>query len=216
MTALSGRPSRCPMLPVSGCASPSRGSGAARGRGRGRASGGARGAGPATIDTIGPSHSGVPAGSADRPACERERVAASSETTIERGVEVVAQPREQRDQIGLGRARRGRRARTGTPGSTQRQRTVLEVGRGVRVGEDLRQLLELERPLARGRVLVAAGEDEQPGRRRPGRRRSRSMSGSSVERRGDRVRDRGQRPPRSAGVVGQRGRQQAIASSSAV
>ncbi len=39
---------------------------------------------------------------------------------------------------------------------------MLEVGRRVRIGEDPRELLELEGPLAGGGVLVAAGEDEQP------------------------------------------------------
>jgi hypothetical protein len=36
---------------------------------------------------------------------------------------------------------------------------VLEIRRGVGLGVDLRQLLELERPLARGRVVEGAAED---------------------------------------------------------
>ena len=55
---------------------------------------------------------------------------------------------------------------------------MLEVGGGVRVGEDPCQLLELERPLAGGRVFVPAREDEQPVRRRPGRAAIDSTSGS--------------------------------------
>ena len=43
---------------------------------------------------------------------------------------------------------------------------MLVVGRRVRVGEDARHLLELERPLARGRVLEPPPQDHAGGRRR--------------------------------------------------
>ncbi len=87
----------------------------------------------------------------------------------------------------------------------QRERTVLEVGGGIRVGEDPRQLLELERPLAGCRVFVPAREDEQAiGVGLVGGHRL--DSGLEPDRPGDRVRDRGQRADVRR-VPGHRGRQ---------
>ena len=117
---------------------------------------------PATIDTIGPSHSGVPVGKLDRPARQCQR-GGQVRDDHQRRIEIRPQPREQRDEVGLGRPGPGDREDRHA-GLDQRQRAVLEVGRGIRVGEDAGELLELERPFARGGVLVAAGDDERPRR----------------------------------------------------
>ena len=82
----------------------------------------------------------------------------------------------------------------------ERERAVLEVGRGIRVGEDLRELLELERPFARGGVLEAAGEDQRTVAAAWRRRSARCRVRGRAPRRGRPGCRR--RPPRSAGSSG--------------
>jgi len=112
---------------------------------------------PATIETIGPSHSGVPAGGG--PATSRDRVPRRGPTRPSaryrgrRAGAPTARP-------GRPRCARPRQREDRHAGFDERERAVLEVGGGIRVGEQVGQLLELERPLARGRVLVASGDDE--------------------------------------------------------
>src|SRR3954470_1101873 len=93
----------------------------------------------------------------DRPPGERQEVVTIRDDHRV-GAEVVTEPPEQRLEIGGGTP--GRRQREDRePGIDEGNRTVAEVRGGVRVGDDLCELLELERPLARGRVLVAAPHD---------------------------------------------------------
>ena len=68
---------------------------------------------------------------------------------------------------------------------------VAEVGGGVRVGDDVGELLELERPLARGRVAEAPAHDDARVPRREGGRGlgDRRLGGQRL---GDRVGDAGQ------------------------
>jgi hypothetical protein len=78
----------------------------------------------------------------------------------DRRVKVLPQPVQQRHERLERRAGSdGREDRD--PRLQQREWAVLEVGRGVRVGEDPGELLELERPLPGGCIFVPAREDEQ-------------------------------------------------------
>ena len=83
---------------------------------------------------------------------------------------------------------------------------MLEIGRGIGVGEDPCQFLELECPLAGRRVLEPAGDDERPGRGRLVERDPLDL-GLEVEDARERVGDRGDGGTVGR-VVGQGGRQQ--------
>ena len=83
---------------------------------------------------------------------------------------------------------------------------MLEIGRGVGIGEDAGQLLELESPLAGGRVLEPAGDDERPGRGRLVERDPLDL-GLQVEDACEGVGDGGDRSTVGR-IVGQGGRQQ--------
>src|SRR3954470_13121137 len=94
----------------------------------------------------------------DRPPGEREEVATIRDDHGV-GAQLVAEPPQQR--LDLRRGTPGRRQREDRePGVDEGNRTVAEVRGGVGVGDHLCELLELERPLARRRVLVAAPDDD--------------------------------------------------------
>ena len=71
---------------------------------------------------------------------------------------LLAQAAHELGEVGPGDARRRHREDL-VARLDERQRAVLEVGRRVGLGVDLRELLELERPLARGGVVEGAAED---------------------------------------------------------
>ena len=157
-----------------------------------RASGAARGAGRRRSSAIGASYSGAPAG----PRGTGQRPGPGPRRRPRR-----PRPRRRARRAGAPAARSARRGRPvphdrehRDAGLDQRHRSVLEVRGGVRVGDDLRELLELERPLARGRVLEAAADDDAA-------RRAAAWSAAI----GARSRARARAPPRrAAGIAARR------------
>ena len=141
-----------------------------------------------------PSHSACPAG-ARRPAWRAPARPGTSDSTASVGIEVVAEaaPSSSMSPAAVGPVPDDREDRHA--GLDQRDRPVLEVGRGVRVGEDVGKLLDLDRPLPRGRVLVAAGEDEQPVGGGLVASAIAAMSGSRLEHRRERRRGSWRAPP---------------------
>ena len=106
-------------------------------------------------------------------------------------------------------APRGRHGEGREAGLDERQRPVDEVGRGVRVGQHVGQLLELQRPLARRGVVVAATEHDAAvqgrlvGRDAPGLALLVERRGQGVGQAAEVVRARGRSPARPAVEHGQ-------------
>ena len=163
-----------------------------------------------------------PVGDARRQADRRPRRArpprGRSDMTIRLDPE-LAEPHEQRVDVGRGRARR-REHEDRVAGFGEGERAVEEVGGGVRIGGDPGQLLELQRQLPGRGVLVAAPDDDEPvaRARRDGARRPPPRAPSRAPRPGRPARRRAPRLGAAVGGVPRRApsTSRAIASSSAV
>ena len=111
------------------------------------------------IDTTGPQPFRHGSGNRDGPAAERARL---GDVRGDDGIDVlVAQVTEELDlPVGRRTIRRDHEHRDSR--LDERDRTVPEVRRRVGIGEDLAELLELQRPLARRGVLEATADHDAP------------------------------------------------------
>ncbi len=96
-----------------------------------------------------------------RPAAPMARIVGSSEMTT-RSTRYWSRSRSSSSRMPGSVAPVGAAGEHQVAGLDQRHRAVLEVGRGVRIRLDLGQLLELERPLPRRRVLEATAQHDAP------------------------------------------------------
>ena len=115
----------------------------------------------ATTVTIGVSHSAMPDGRRTGVCGESQRLVAVGQHQ-QLDEPLAHHPPQQGQRVVEHRAaRRGGQHREAA--LEQRHRPVLEVGRGVRLGDHVGQFLQLQRPLERGRVVEAAARAPRSG-----------------------------------------------------